>query len=418
MNKLILICNKFPFGYGEEFLNEEIYFLAEAFDSVEVISRNNISEQTREVPENVKIKRISPKSRPYKLLSTSLKLILEFIPTLRTFIEEIQIIKNTYSLKITIAILKKMFHEYFKASELKYELLKTLNINNNNYTIYSYWQDSSALAAALLTKQNKNIRSICRSHRSDLYFDQNKLSYLPLRHFISSNINKLVFISQNGLNYQNNILKSNFTNFYVSRLGTRKIEETKPKINYSNDNVIVSCSNIITVKRIELIIESLSQITKHKIKWIHIGGGENESNIKTLAYNTLKHKDNISYEFVGRKKNEFIHEFYNKYQIKIFINVSASEGIPVSLMEAISYGIPVIATDVGGTKELVENAGGILLEKDFKISILTNHIINLLEDKEYQMKISDNVQKFWKKEYFADSNFKEFTKLIRDENRS
>ena len=48
------------------------------------------------------------------------------------------------------------------------------------------------------------------------------------------------------------------------------------------------------------------------------------------------------------------------------MNVSESEGIPVSIMEASSFGIPVIATNVGGVGEIVENGyNGLLLNKDF-----------------------------------------------------
>ena len=48
----------------------------------------------------------------------------------------------------------------------------------------------------------------------------------------------------------------------------------------------------------------------------------------------------------------------------MFINVSSTEGIPVSIMEAMSFGIPVIATAVGGTPEIVNNENGYLLSKD------------------------------------------------------
>ncbi|MFR4320263.1 MAG: glycosyltransferase [Blautia massiliensis (ex Durand et al. 2017)] len=44
------------------------------------------------------------------------------------------------------------------------------------------------------------------------------------------------------------------------------------------------------------------------------------------------------------------------------MNVSSSEGIPVSIMEATSFGIPGIATDAGGTKEIIrDKENGVLL---------------------------------------------------------
>lgn len=41
--------------------------------------------------------------------------------------------------------------------------------------------------------------------------------------------------------------------------------------------------------------------------------------------------------------------------------MSLSEGIPVSIMEAISFGIPIIATNVGGNAEIVNDETGVLI---------------------------------------------------------
>ena len=67
----------------------------------------------------------------------------------------------------------------------------------------------------------------------------------------------------------------------------------------------------------------------------------------------------------GFQDNEKIMDFYRNNPIDIFINVSTNEGVPVSIMEAISFGIPIIATNVGGTNEIViNNITGWLVDKD------------------------------------------------------
>ena len=70
----------------------------------------------------------------------------------------------------------------------------------------------------------------------------------------------------------------------------------------------------------------------------------------------------------------------SKNYIDALINVSESEGLPFSMMEAISFGIPVIGTNVGGVKEIINNDTGILLEKDFEIKSLSSLIDNLREN--------------------------------------
>jgi len=49
------------------------------------------------------------------------------------------------------------------------------------------------------------------------------------------------------------------------------------------------------------------------------------------------------------------------------MNLSETEGIPVSIMEAQSAGVPILATNLGGTSEIVNNENGFLVEKDFNL---------------------------------------------------
>ncbi|MEG1497600.1 MAG: glycosyltransferase, partial [Clostridiales bacterium] len=91
-----------------------------------------------------------------------------------------------------------------------------------------------------------------------------------------------------------------------------------------------------------------------------------------------------------------------------------SEGIPVSIMEAISFGIPVIATDVGGVNEIVYNdQNGILLDKDFSDNQLIEAInkFAFMPNDEY-LKYRDNARNIWEKNYDAEKNYTEFLNEI------
>lgn len=93
----------------------------------------------------------------------------------------------------------------------------------------------------------------------------------------------------------------------------------------------------------------------------------------------------------------------------MFINVSESEGIPVSIMEALSAGIPILATDVGGTSEAVQDEVGYLLDRDFEIDDAVRVIekyINLpnIDQENFRNK----AYQFWNKNYEAEKNYLEF----------
>jgi len=79
----------------------------------------------------------------------------------------------------------------------------------------------------------------------------------------------------------------------------------------------------------------------------------------------------------------------------LVFRVSETEGLPVSMMEAISFGIPILSTDVGGCKEIVTSETGILIKKDFD----DNEVAKMIEE-EYRIKRFDKkgreaIRKFW-----------------------
>ena len=63
--------------------------------------------------------------------------------------------------------------------------------------------------------------------------------------------------------------------------------------------------------------------------------------------------------------HENVLKWFEENPADVFVNVSSSEGLPVSIMEAFSYGIPAIATAVGGMPEIVTEDCGVLLKPDF-----------------------------------------------------
>lgn len=124
------------------------------------------------------------------------------------------------------------------------------------------------------------------------------------------------------------------------------------------------------------------------------------------ALSVLNNLPNVSYKFVGFLPNIEVYEFYKINKIDVFINVSDSEGIPVSIMEAMSFGIPVIATNVGGVSEIVDDETGILLEKDFTIGDAIEALNRILEFKSEEERI--RIKRKLYEKFDAEKNYKEF----------
>ena len=115
---------------------------------------------------------------------------------------------------------------------------------------------------------------------------------------------------------------------------------------------IVSCSAISPVKRVGLLLRALRELSRSApVQWIHFGDGplrgQLESEIDALA------DDRLQVDLRGQTANSDVMAFYLATPVDVFVNVSDSEGVPVSIMEAMSVGIPIVATDVGGVSEVV-----------------------------------------------------------------
>jgi colanic acid/amylovoran biosynthesis glycosyltransferase len=101
-----------------------------------------------------------------------------------------------------------------------------------------------------------------------------------------------------------------------------------------------------------------------KVRCLLAGDGPLEKRLRQLAH-TLELENCV--EFLGRLSHERLFDFYRKGEITSVVLPSITtednekEGIPVALMEAMSYGIPVISTDTAGIPELLSEGGGILI---------------------------------------------------------
>lgn len=175
----------------------------------------------------------------------------------------------------------------------------------------------------LLKKYFVNPTLIARAHRYDLYEERNCDQYIPARKLLLKKLSRVYLISQDGYAY----LASKFPEFKekmgISRLGTldNGINNCENKRTYFR---VVSCSNIVPVKRIDRIISVLSKVKTQRIEWVHFGWGEEGNKIIKMASEMLG--ESIKVVFKGRVENKVILEFYKNNAVNLFINLSDSEG--------------------------------------------------------------------------------------------
>jgi glycosyltransferase involved in cell wall biosynthesis len=86
-------------------------------------------------------------------------------------------------------------------------------------------------------------------------------------------------------------------------------------------------------------------------------------------------------------------------------------------MEATSFGIPVLATDVGGTKEIVNSETGILMPASPDPHSVANNLRLILETKARNPEARLKTYNFWNSHFNAKTNYIAFCKSLKETNR-
>jgi len=404
---LVFFTASYPFGKGETFIENEIKYLAESFDKVVIVSNNTVDAQTREVPSNVVLERKS-----YELeRSEKIKAFFNVLSPL--FRSELKIIKEVYCKKLTPPMFNTMVLSMQKMnvwnSYINRLLPKYTSMNDDVY-LYSYWANDMALAVAEFDGSRVR-KKITRAHGWDTYFEASEIGYLPFRKHILEKIGMQCFISNAGLNYYLELFPELKDKMTIKRLGVSALD----KIADYAENVslvVVSCSNVIPLKRVSLIAEAL-KMQNGRVEWHHFGDGYLFEELKSVASKCLDNSENISYTLHGRVPNSEYLDFLAKSKVDLFMNVSTTEGVPVSIMEAMSISIPCFATNVGGNSEIVNDKNGLLLPADLTPEYLAEKITwfnGLSEEEKKQMR--ESAYETWEEKYNAEKNYNEFIKLI------
>ena len=153
-------------------------------------------------------------------------------------------------------------------------------------------------------------------------------------------------------------------------------------------------------------------LLKSKISWTHFGGGPLLDELKASAKSAPQ---NISIDFTGQVAKEEVLRFYSENPVDLFVNVSESEGIPVSIMEAMSFGIPVLATNVGGVSEVVGEGSGILVDAETTPGIIAGKILSVVNmDENLRLSMRRNACHWQSLHFDADKNYNRLCRFFRE----
>jgi len=400
MRSCLLITNEYPYGKAEPFLETEIEYLSNEFDKIYIFSitgREN-EEPTRKIPLNTKVFSLGGSRSKLRYIVYLLK----------------GVISPSTDLKLG-GINKKALLEVYSRGRAKFveqkiqSIILREKIDVSNAVVYSYWFTYQAIAAWLLSDTlralGNNVVSVSRAHGYDLYWERNGFSYLPYQDVSIQHLTQVFPCSNNGKKYLEELYPKLVDQHKITcaRLGT--LDHGLAPEGEEDSIVIATCCFMDPIKRMPLFAKAFCILQKRrKCKWVCIGDGPQKELVEEIIKaNNLER----NVEFLGSMKNSEVMEYYRTNAISLFCNVSITEGVPVSVMEAMSFGIPIIATDVGGTGELVDNSIGRLIPVD----ISENQLADIISQEIEYLKVHRSAsRKKWAQMASADNNYKAWSR--------
>lgn len=389
MKKIMYITASFPYGKSESFLIEEIVELAKLELEIIVVPLRPIGEKRKDWKE----------SKGFKLLATELY-SMEVLSVFFKFI-----LRNPIRFCAIIYFL-------IKNSKFNFQLLKNIAVmpksiwmakkqNEHNFDhVHVHWAGTTATSALISSKITGMDWSLT-CHRWDIY-ENNLLD------FKSENAKFIRFISRRGMEdaLKYNVAKNKIV---ILPMGVQTVKNLiQPKISRLKP-VILCAANLIEIKGHRYLIEAISILKKGgiNVKLLLAGDGPLKQKL-ILQTEELGISENVV--FLGNVAHKAIIEKYQNNEVDLFVLPSIDlgygkhEGIPVSLMEAMSYGIPVISTKTGSIEELLDPSFNLTVV-DKSANNLAIKINELITNSEYYMLASRLVYKeivnSWSSEFSA-----------------
>lgn len=197
------------------------------------------------------------------------------------------------------------------------------------------------------------------------------------------------FISHDGMKMASVLVKNSLLDrCYVGRLGVRLPSQVKP---FENSVPLIVCpANLLPVKGHKYLIEAADILRNKKIdfKMLIAGSGPLESELKALV-SAMGLASIVA--FAGQIPHNELLTLYREGKVfavvlpSVDLGCNVREGVPVSLIEALAHGIPVVSTSTGGIPELLDGVG--ILVRDKSGADLADALEKLISDEQLRQSL-------------------------------
>jgi len=256
--------------------------------------------------------------------------------------------------------------------------------------LHSYYASSYGLLGALMHFKP----FIVSVWGSDVYA-------FPGKSFLHKNVLKYVFNRANFILSTSHIMAEEISLYTKNRIEVipfgvdmSVFKKNKNRSIFSEDDIVIG-----TIKKLEknyaidVLIKAFKTLKdkypKKSLKLLIVGGGIEERNLKNLV-GALNIQDDV--HFTGWVPYSKVNEYHNELDIAAYLSINESFG--VSVLESFACGVPVVASDALGFKEIVRHGeNGLIVEKN-NVEQAVNAFEILLNDQEKRIQFGEAAIKY------------------------
>lgn len=190
----------------------------------------------------------------------------------------------------------------------------------------------------------------------------------------------------------------------------RENNNCRQELGISDDAPLITfVGRLIYAKGVQDLLSAFTRVKEAAAdaKLLIIGAGPYRANLENLVYQDGCGSDIL---FLGQKNQDEVVDILSATDI--FVNPSYSEGLPTSVMEAASIGLPMIATDVGGTREIITNSKTGILVKARNIGQLEKSLRELLASAELRRELGRNARMLVKEKFDWDKITQDWIEVV------
>lgn len=341
MPKLLVITSSYPNGLGEAFFEPELQALARRFDRVDILPVTARVTTPRRLPNTVRtllpllggtpqdIRNVLRRPRP----------ALQVVAELRGRSVGVRDLLNCARMR--------------SALELRLPEIKRAGYD----MVYLYWGFPWSV---ILPRLQSVAPCVQRFHGSDLWGGSGGTSLRAGVTRYMDQPERLYFVSRTGQALVSSALPEALRDrLHVRYLGSVDMGQIACRP-FSEGLSIVSCAFVTEGKRLDRIARVVRILSRSlPVMWTHIGGGDTAA----IADLCDQAGPDARVDFRGNVPHANIGGVYGEVRPNLLMSMSNSEGLAVNVMEAMSAGVPVVSTDVGGMAEVVTDQVGLLVEK-------------------------------------------------------